>query len=262
MMNHFGICKRGDEVLGFKTLKLKTEKDRNFFYNKIALKGLRKELEELIKQIKDFNVSDELFSSLDFEMGKDQQNLTKGYLYVLGRKEINKDNVKELYDILSAGLLDDYSIENMGEYYREKDVYILDNNHSFIESYTKGMDASLVDDKMNDLFDYINKDDTNDLIEIYIKSQIMHYYISYVHPYFDVNGRTARTTAMWYLIKENVSPFILFNRGIYKNRADYKKAILKCTLGDITPFIEFSLKTLKKELEEFISYEDTTTKIR
>ena len=249
-------------MLGFKTLKLKTENDRNFFYNKIALKGLKKELEELIKQIKDFNVSDELFDSLDFEIGKDQQNLTKGYLYILGRKEINKDNVKELYDILSKDLLDEYSLENMGEYYREKDVYILDNSHSFMESYTKGMDPSLVENKMNDLFEYINKDDTTDLIDIYIKSQIIHYYMAYVHPYFDVNGRCARTTAMWYLIKEKVSPFILFNRGIYKNRTDYKKAILKCTLGDITPFIEFSLKTLKNELKEIITYEDTTTKTR
>lgn len=249
-------------MLGFKTLKLKTENDRNFFYNKIALRGLKKELEELIKQLKGFNASNELFDSLDFEIGKDQQNLTKGYLYILGRKEINKDNVKELYDILSKDLLDEYSIENMGEYYREKDVYILDNSHSFMESYTKGMDASLVENKMNDLFEYINKDDTDDLVEIYIKSQVIHYYMAYVHPYFDVNGRTARTTAMWYLIKENVSPFILFNRGIYKNRTEYKKAILKCTLGDITPFIEFSLKTLKNELKEIITYEDTTTKTR
>lgn len=249
-------------MLGFKTLKLKTEKNKNFFYNKVAIKGLKKELEEIIKQINDFDASNELLLSLDFEMGKDKQNLTKGYLYILGIKPINKDNLKELYDILSDGLLDDYSVENMGEYYREKDVYILDNSHSFMESYTKGMDASLVDNKMNELFEYINKDNTTDLIDIYIKSQIIHYYMAYVHPYFDVNGRTARTTAMWYLIKERVSPFILFNRGIYKNRTDYKRAILKCTLGDITPFIEFSLKTLKNELEEYISYKDTPTKIK
>lgn len=249
-------------MLGFKTLKLKTEKDKNFFYNKLALKGLKKDIEELLRQIDEFNFSDELFSSLEFEMGKDQQNLTKGYLYILGRKGINKNNVKELYNILSDGLLDEYSQENMGEYYREKDVYILDNSHSFMESYTKGMDSSLVENKMNDLFEYINKDNTNDLVETYIKSQVIHYYMAYVHPYFDVNGRTARTTAMWFLLKQNASPCILFNRGIYKNRTDYKKAILKCTLGDITPFIDFSLKTLKQELEEYLSYKNTTTKIR
>lgn len=249
-------------MFGFKTLKLKTENDRNFFYNKLALRGLRKEIEELLKQIDTYDYANELLTSLDFEIGKSQQNLTKGYFYILGRRQINKNNVKELYDILSDGLLDEYSIENMGEYYREKDVYILDNSHSFMDSYTKGMDASLVDNKMNDLFEYINKDNSNDSVETYIKSQVIHYYMAYVHPYFDVNGRCARTTAMWYLLNQNASPCILFNRGIYKNRTDYKKSILKCTLGDITPFIEFNLKTLKKELEEYITYKNTTAKTR
>ena len=247
-------------MFGDRILKLKTEKDENIRYNKLMLNGLRKDIENLLIQIDKFDVADELYSSLDFEMGKDKENLCTGYLYIIGRKPINKDSVKELYDILSKDLLDEYSQENMGEYYRQKDVYILDNTPIFIGKYTKGIDPEKVEPKMDDLFEYINKNNEMNIIDKYIKSQVIHYYMAYVHPYYDVNGRTARTLSMWYLLKENVHSGILFNRGIYKNRADYKKAILRCNNGNITPFIEFSLKTLKKELEEYISYEDTTTK--
>lgn len=261
-MNHFGIYKRGDKVLGFKVLKLKTEKKKNIYYNKEKLKKIKSEIEDLLNNINNFDVSEELISSLEFELGKDKNNLANGYYYILANKQINKENLKELYDILSKDLLDDYSIENMGEYYRKKDVYILDGSNSLIGSYDKGMNPEIIEEKMDDLFEYINKENENDLLDVYIKSQIIHYYLSYVHPYFDVNGRCARTLSMWYLIKQNAYPFIIFNKGIYKNRTNYKKSILKCNRGDVTPFLEFSLKILKKELEEIISYEDTTNKKR
>lgn len=239
-------------MLGFKVLSLKNEKNKNFYYNKVIVKELKKEIEKLLKQLNDFNLSDELLASLEFEMGKDKKNLNVGYHYILGNQPINKDKLKELYDILSKDLLDEYSIENMGKYYRKKDVYILDGSHSLMGLYNKGLDPEKVEEKMDDLFDYINKDNDKDIVETYIKSQVIHYYLAYVHPYFDVNGRTARTLSMWYLIKQNAYPLIMFNRGIYKNREDYKKSILKSIRGDITPFLEFSLKTLKEELVETI----------
>ena len=239
-------------MLGFKVLNLKNDNDKNFYYNKVVIKGLKKDIEKLLKQLNSFNTNDELITSLDFELGKDKRNLNNGYYYILGSQPINKDTLKELYDILSKDLLDDYSIENMGKYYREKDVYILDGSHSLMGLYNKGLDPEKVEGKMDDLFDYINKDNNKDIVETYIKSQIIHYYLAYVHPYFDVNGRTARTLSMWYLMKQNANPLIMFNKGIYKNRDDYKKSILKSIRGDITPFLEFSLKTLKEELIERI----------
>ena len=249
-------------MLGFKVLKLKTEKDKNIHYNKTILKKLKKEIGSLLKNINDFNVSNELISSLEYEIGKDKNNLANGYHFILGNNSINKDTLKELYDILSKDLLDDYSKENMGKYYREKDVYIIDGSNDLMGLYNKGIDSSIVEDKMDDLFEYVNKDNDKDLVETYIKSQIIHYYMVYIHPYFDVNGRTARTLSMWYLLKQNAYPLIIFNKGIYKNKTDYKKSIMKCNRGDITSFLEFSLEVLKKELEEMLSYKESTIKNR
>ena len=47
----------------------------------------------------------------------------------------------------------------------------------------------------------------------YVKSQILHFYFVYIHPYFDVNGRTSRTMALWHLLNSQAYPYIIFNRG-------------------------------------------------
>ena len=49
----------------------------------------------------------------------------------------------------------------------------------------------------------------------------MHFYFVYIHPYFDVNGRTSRTLAMWYLLNEEAYPYIIFNRAINNNASNY-----------------------------------------
>ena len=92
---------------------------------------------------------------------------------------------------------------------------------------------------------------SNNKIEEYIKSQIMHFYFVYIHPYFDVNGRTSRTMSMWYLLKNEAYPFIIFNRGISFKGSKYDR-VIKDTKesNDMTYFLLMMLETLKVELEK------------
>ena len=78
----------------------------------------------------------------------------------------------------------------MGEYYREGPVYIL-RGISF-DRFFEGVPVKHIDEYMNILFDYINRNDDNTDIDTFIKSQIIHCYLVYIHPYFDGNGRTGR----------------------------------------------------------------------
>ena len=64
---------------------------------------------------------------------------------------IEKESLRELYAILSKDLLDDYSIENMGEYYRQKPVYIIRGARLDIELY-RGMEENELEDYMNAFF--------------------------------------------------------------------------------------------------------------
>ena len=177
-------------------------------------------------------------------------NLYQGYRYILTHEDINKDSLKELYSILSNGLLSQYDLNSMGDYYRNDAVYIFSTN-DFEHPYL-GVDYKKLDYHMNILFDYINNVEINS----FIKSQIMHFYFVYIHPYFDVNGRCSRTLSMWYLLNKQEYPYLIFNRAISFQRSKYiDKIITTRKHGDITLFLKFMLEIVLKELEkEYILY--------
>lgn len=181
-------------------------------------------------------------------------NLHDGYNMILdGRKnlEINEENLKALYAILSKDLLSKSDLDNMGEYYRTKPVYIYYSSNVTREP-DMGINESLVNERMQNLFGFIN-DFTlgNTKTDEYIKSQILHYYFVYIHPYFDINGRTSRTTAIWYLVNQKAYPYVIFNRGIELNKSDYYKVIKDVKdFGNITFFVNYMMDTVYEELKK------------
>ncbi len=177
-------------------------------------------------------------------------NLYHGYNYILKTKEINQDTLKKLYSILSEGLLNSTDSVRMGKYYRTAPVYILKRGRLDVEP-DQGVLAHEIDAYMNDYFAFLNQDISGDLTDEYIKSQILHYYFVYIHPYFDVNGRTSRTLSMWYLINKKIYPYIIFNRGISFKDSEYTKVIEDVrSFRDLSYFIDYMLTTVKVELEK------------
>lgn len=190
-------------------------------------------------------------SCLNEEQRKRILNMYRGYKYILQDKEINKDNLRELYNILSDGLLSKGDLDNMGEYYRLDPVYIF---YSAILSKDPdmGIDASLLEERMNILLEYLNsKNNFSCMTDYFIRSQIAHFYFVYLHPYYDINGRTARTTAMWYLINKEVYPYIIFNRAIQLDKNTYYTVIRDGRrFHNVTYFLNYMLKNTLIELEK------------
>lgn len=177
-------------------------------------------------------------------------NLYHAYNYILEGHSIDQDSLRELYNITSKDLLSQGDLDNMGDYYREDDVFIYYSSRADVEP-DKGVPAGQIDRFMDAYFKFLENDIHGDETEEYIKSQILHFYFIYIHPYFDVNGRTSRTLAMWYLLSKRAYPFIIFNRGISFNQTKYYKSILNVKRTcDMTYFIELMLKTVKTELEK------------
>lgn len=178
-------------------------------------------------------------------------NLYHGYNYILRENNINKETLKKLYSILSKDLLEEEDKIRMGEYYRNDKVYILINGNLSCEP-DEGLPHEKIDKFMNAYFNFLNNlDFSNSITDEYIKSQILHFYFVYIHPYFDVNGRTSRTLAMWYLLNKKAYPYIIFNRGITFKGSVYDKTIIDVKkYHDISYFIDFMLKTVQLELEK------------
>ncbi len=190
------------------------------------------------------------YGQSDSEQVKRILNLYHGYHYILNNKNINKDTLKKLYSILSKGLLKEEDLKRMGEYYRNAKVYILFNGN--LSNPDEGINEQRIDEFMEKYFEFLNNADYSEtLTDEYIKSQILHFYFVYIHPYFDVNGRTSRTLSMWYLLNKKAYSYIIFNRGIAFQGSKYDRTIMDVKkYKDISYFIEFMLQTVQAELEK------------
>lgn len=154
------------------------------------------------------------YGNLDTPQVRRVMNLYHGYKYILGNRDINKESLRKLYSILSNGLLEASDLSRMGKYYRTDKVYILIGGN-LSNTPDEGIEAELIDKFMDSYFNFLNNlDYSGDITLEFIKSQILHFYFVYIHPYFDVNGRTSRTVAMWHLLNKKAYPYIIFNRGI------------------------------------------------
>lgn len=150
-------------------------------------------------------------------------------------KPINEDIVLTIYRIVTKNTLE---AEDQVEKYRDDAVFVIDPN--LADPIYEGPNQAKVHVMMDSLFDFMNSED--DLHPI-CKSAIIHFYLVYIHPFFDGNGRTARCIAYMYLLQKGYDAFKFFSLSLLvkEARSKYYKAIkdVEDNESDTTYFIIF-----------------------
>lgn len=152
--------------------------------------------------------------------------------------KITEENLHYLY-MLSVGdyLEGDDKLPN-GSFYRNDIVYIVGD-----KTYHEGLNPKLLPQYMKELVQFANQKDE---IPELAKACMLHFYIAYLHPYFDGNGRTARLVHLWYLIQQGFSStlFYAFSKHINNSKNKYYSSFIDIEenhkiskLLDVTPFI-------------------------
>lgn len=178
------------------------------------------------------------------------KNMLNAVKFIISEKpEFNKENLRKLYDILSKNCLPDGLKIKDGAYYRDDKVYI---------GAYEGAEPQDIEACMDSLFAFAN-DPKNIKEHDNLLPYICHYYILYVHPYFDYNGRTARMVSFWLGYVNNIitAPFFM-SEAINESKGDYYRAITdtRNTHNDLTYFLGYILETsikysfIYKNLEE------------
>lgn len=156
-------------------------------------------------------------------------NMYEGFEFIKSKPEFNQDNLLKLYKILTYNCLAKEDITK--EYYRDSMVVIGGHDACPCNEIKTCMDS---------LFEYVNKNiGTN---QIYLPF-IVHYYMVYIHPYFDYNGRTARMCSLWisYLYNmEDIWPTFI-SEAINDDKSNYYKAIEDTwnSKNDLTYFLTY-----------------------
>ena len=165
--------------------------------------------------------------------------------------KITEENLYKLYMMTVGNFLTDDDKLADGNFYRHDTVYVVSDRveHS-------GLSFEKVPEFMKSLIAFVNaEDDINDLI----KAAIIHFYIAFVHPYFDGNGRMARLVHLWFLIQKGYkyALFIPFSSQNEKSRKAYYAAFTtveenKKISGkiDVTPFILYFINNVYNKMNE------------
>lgn len=174
--------------------------------------------------------------------------------------KITEENLYRLYMMAVGDFLSGDDKLAPGSYYRNDTVYVVSNR---VEH--QGLDYKKVPKYMKALIDFINaKDDINDLI----KASIVHFYIAYIHPYFDGNGRIARLVHLWFLIQRGYKSalFIPFSSKIEKSRKAYYDAYTAIEENrkysnriDVTPFVLYFINNVYNKMNDDSAHVEAPT---
>lgn len=175
--------------------------------------------------------------------------------------KITEENIFSLYMTAIGNYLEGENRLLSGNKYRHDSVFVVDAGGDIQHS---GLPAGKLPEYMSDLVEFINSENINDSL---LKACILHYYIAFIHPWFDGNGRMARLMHQWYLVQSGYPSalFISLSYCIEHSREDYYKAFSLCERNysisgttDISPFIAFFYNKIYPAVETELPKRKTT----
>lgn len=152
--------------------------------------------------------------------------------------KISEKNIYQLYQMVIGAFLPKEDQLLPGQRYRHDHVYIVGDKLEHT-----GLPWNKLAGYMEQLVAFIQQDSSiNDLW----KAALIHFYLAYLHPYFDGNGRMARLLHLWYLVQQGYSSalFVPLSEYIEHSRKKYYDAFSLVEQNarisgvlDVTPFL-------------------------
>ena len=190
------------------------------------------------------------------------EKITKDKLVLAKRTDVQEvKNANELYENM-----DNYNYLNEEDFLKAHLLlmkYFEDDNGTY-RSHSEGVkkddeiifmapDSILVPTFMNNLFTFINEN--NNIVHPIILSAIFHYYLVYIHPFTDGNGRIARFWVSLMLRNYNSNfEYIPIEEEIYINKEKYYNAIAEShNNNNANVFIDFMLDIILSSVTKIVS---------
>lgn len=152
--------------------------------------------------------------------------------------KISEETIYQLYQMVIGAFLPKEDQLLPGQRYRHNHVYIVGDKLEHT-----GLPWNKLAGYMEQLVAFIQQDSSiNDLW----KAALIHFYLAYLHPYFDGNGRMARLLHLWYLVQQGYSSalFVPLSEYIERSRKKYYDAFSLVEQNarisgvlDVTPFL-------------------------
>ena len=111
---------------------------------------------------------------------------------------------------------------------------------------------------IKDLCVFFNDKNPHQFIHPIIRGIVIHFMISFVHPFVDGNGRTARAMFFWYMLRQGywLTEYLSISRVIARSKKAYEKAFLYTEADgmDIGYFVAYNLRVLEQSFKQLQAY--------
>lgn len=175
------------------------------------------------------------------------------YLSTVKEAPLDEELILRIHALMTDGTMDNAA--DCGRWRLNNDVVVA--NAVTNEVVHTPPDYNEIPRAIRWLCDFVNAEGAV-FIHPVIKAVTLHFFMSYLHPFVDGNGRTARALFHWYLLKEGywLTEYLSISRAIYKSKAAYEKAFLKAEAdtNDIGYFITYHLRVLEQAFDELKKY--------
>ncbi len=181
------------------------------------------------------------YRTMQFIKSNSQSPLTKEFI-----KDIHKNLLK---DILSN--------EKLGKFRTEEDgTFIVMGND---EDMFTAPDANDIEEQLSLLCSFANKVcESNNFIHPIIKSIMIMFFSSHIHPFVELNGSISRALFYWNMLKNGywLSEFISISKIIQQNPINYTLPFLytQSDQNDATYFIEGIIDIILESIDELQLY--------
>lgn len=177
-------------------------------------------------------------------------------------KEMSLDLLVELHSLITKDTKD---AQGETPRMRKKNEPIKVTDKLTGEIYHEAPDMKFVKKELVKFVKFANDElDDEAFTHPIIKAMMLHFWIGYLHPFTDGNGRLARLIFYWYLIKNGYWAFMYLpiSKAIKKSPQQYAMAYVYSEQddNDLTYFIDYNFKKINLALEDFKKYLDEKSK--
>lgn len=160
------------------------------------------------------------------------------YLYNLVDKEQKPGLSEHLIRTLHQLVMQKTDEEWAGRY-RNSDVIIAGSDH-------KPPAASLIPAQMRQLVKWFGKD--NQKLHLLELAALLHHKITFIHPFFDGNGRVARLVMNVVLMRAGYPLAVILKN----DRKKYYRVLARADEGEYLPFVRFIAQSVERSLDIYL----------
>ena len=174
--------------------------------------------------------------------------------YEYRNQKLTKEILFRLHDILTKNTINEAKI---GRFRKDSEDIVVSDEKGVI--YHIPPREKFINEEIERFIAFAN-DELNEspFIHPIIKAIILHFWLGYLHPFLDGNGRLARAIFYWYLLRRGYWAFayLPISKIIKNSPVQYRDAYIHSEQDDydLTYFIDYNIRKIKQAMKEFEEY--------